>query len=391
MYREKETCITGIGQSAIYRKPTVYPFTLALDACEAAIADAGLTPADIDGVACHPLGSSMVGEGNASASPTDIQKSLDLKLTYYGSGENAAQFSPVLNAIAAITAGYCKHVLVWRAMGERWIPMYSHGFKAAVLPRSVSWKVWLEPFWAPSASNWVGIHASAHMHKYGITREQMSAIPIVQRRNAARNPKAIYREPLTLDQYMDARMVSTPFCLYDCDVPCDGTTAVVISRADLAKDMRQKPVFFEAVGGGAQGNIGDWVSRPDFPDMMMHDAAKMMWSRTDLKPKDVDTAHLYDGFTYLAMFWLEALGFCKEGESGAFIEGGHRISPDGELPLNTNGGQLSEGRMHAFGHLHEAVLQLRGQAGDRQIKDAKVSVSGVGGGGLGGAVLLRAD
>jgi acetyl-CoA acetyltransferase len=125
--------------------------------------------------------------------------------------------------------------------------------------------------------------------------------------------------------------------------------------------------------------------------MAMHDATKMMWSRTDLKPKDIDTAHIYDGFTWLTMSWLEALGICGEGESGAFIEGGERISLTGELPINTNGGQLSEGRMHGFGHLHEAVLQLRGQAGARQVADVKVSAVGNGGGNFGGALLLRKD
>jgi acetyl-CoA acetyltransferase len=251
------------------------------------------------------------------------------------------------------------------------------------------WMEYIIPYWAPSAAVWIACHASTHMQRYGITREQMSAIPIVQRRNAGLNPKAIYREPITLDDYMTARMVSTPFSILDCDVPCDGATAVIVSRLDAAKDLKQPPVVIEAVGGGARDRMDTWLCRHDYPHMAMHDAAKMMWSRTDLKPKDVSTAHLYDGFTTLTMFWLEALGLCGEGESGAFIEGGRRISLDGELPLNTNGGQLSEGRMHGYGHLHEAVLQLRGQAGERQVKNAKVSVVGNGGGSLGGAVLLR--
>jgi acetyl-CoA acetyltransferase len=237
----------------------------------------------------------------------------------------------------------------------------------------------------------MALHASAHMHRYGVTREQMAAIPIVQRRNAALNPKAIYREPLTLDAYMSARMISTPFCLYDCDVPCDGATAVIVSRLDAARSLRRRPVRFEAVGGAATGRMDTWWARDDFPHMVMHDAARMMWSRTDLKPKDVDSAHLYDGFTYITMFWLEALGFCPEGEAGRFIEGGRRIALDGELPMNTNGGQLSEGRMHAFGHLYEAVTQLRGDAGERQVKDVEVSVTGAGGGPFGGCLLLTRD
>ena len=392
-YGEKGACITGIGQSDIFRRSPVLPFHLAVHACERAVADAGLTVADIDGIACFPLGDHNVGAGSAAASPGDIAATFGLKLNWYGSGENAAQFSPVLNAIAAIAAGYCNHVLVWRALGERWVPMYSRRFNdtSAPLPTTSGWKAWVEPYWATSPATWVAIHASNHMARYGVTREQLAAIPLTLRENAARNPKAVYKDPLTLDDYMNARPICTPFCLFDCDVPVDGATAMVISRADLARGMRQPPVRFEAVGGGSHDRLNTWVSRSDYPHMMMHDAARMMWARTDLKPGDVDTAHLYDGFSYLALFWLEALGFCAEGEGGAFIEGGSRISRTGELPLNSNGGQLSEGRMHGFGHLHEAVLQLRGQAGERQIKDAKVAVSAAGGGYLGGSVLLVRD
>jgi acetyl-CoA acetyltransferase len=165
----------------------------------------------------------------------------------------------------------------------------------------------------------------------------------------------------------------------------------VVSRLDAAKDLPHRPVRFEAVGSAATDRMDTWWARDDFPRMVMHDAAAMMWKRTDLKPKDVGSAHLYDGFTYLTMLWLEALNFMPEGEVGAFIEGGQRISLDGELALNTNGGQLSEGRMHGFGHLHEAVTQLRGDAGERQVKGLKASVAGVGGGSFGGCLLLTCD
>jgi acetyl-CoA acetyltransferase len=357
-----------------------------------AIDDAGLQPSDIEGAACWPPGVPGAGEGSAAASIADIKSALGLQLKWFNAGETAAQVSPIVNAVAAIAAGYADHVLCWRAMGERWVPMYGQAdLGPGKPPPATGWKSWLAPYFAPSAANWVALHASAHMHKYGITREQMSAIPIVQRRNAGLNPKAIYREPLTLEKYMNARMISTPFGLYDCDVPCDGTTAVIVSRREAAKDLRHKPVRIEAVGVGAVDVMDTWVSRNDFPHMMMHDAAKMLWSRTDLRPKDVDSAHIYDGFTYLVMFWLEALGFCPEGEAGNFVGDGTRISRDGELALNTNGGQLSEGRMHGFGHLHEAVLQLRGQAGERQVKEVEVSITAVGGGSLAGCVLLTRD
>lgn len=387
-YGEKNVAITGLGQSEIFRKPQVLPIELALRACEQAIADAGLKPEDIDGACVWPATPSGTPSGFSSASIPDVVNSLGLKLNWWSGADNAAQLSPIMEAAAAINAGYADHVLCWRALGERWIPQ--HG--PAPMGKMYGWADWLMPYHAYSAANWCGIHANAHMTRFGITREQMGAIPVVQRRNASLNPKAIYRETFTLEEYMATRMITTPFTMLDCDVPCDGTTAVIVSRLDKARDLKQKPVLVEAVGsGGAHDQMDTWIGRADFPQMAMHEAAKMMWNRTDLTPKDVDTAHLYDGFTWLTMNWIEALGFCGEGESGAFIEGGSRISLDGELPLNTNGGQLSEGRMHGFGHLHEACLQLRGQADQRQVKDVKVSVVGNGGGSLGGAVLLRTD
>lgn len=388
-FMEKQACISGLGQSSINRKSTVYPFRLAVDACRKAIEDAGLSIEDIDGAACWPGGVTHVGEGSAAASVGDIKNSLGLKLNWYSSGEGAAMFAPVVNAIGAIAAGYATHVLVWRSVGERWTPSYSHANRPGQgLPPTGGWMQWTAPYWAPSAANWTALTADLHMRKYGITREQMAAIPIVQRRNAGLNPNAIYREPLTIDEYMGSRMITTPFCIYDCDVPCDGTTALIVSRLDAARDLRHRPIRFEAVGAAATDRMDTWFARDDFPHMMMHDAARAMWKRTDLKPKDVGSAHLYDGFTYLTMLWIEALGFVKEGEVGAFIEGGQRISLDGELALNTNGGQLSEGRLHGLGHLHEAALQLRGQAGARQVKDLQVSVAGVGGGSFGGSLLL---
>ena len=396
-YAEKEMCVSGIGQSAIYRKPTEWPFKLALDACEEAIADAGLRPEDIDGASCWPSGEVGQSTGFASASIADVAASLGLKLNWHSAGDMAAQLSPIVNAVGAIAAGMCNHVLCWRAMGERWTPSYGVAAQKMMAGRAAipaqGFREFLTPYYAPSAAIWFACHASTHMTRYGITREQMAAIPITLRRHAGLNPKAIYREPLTMDEYMNGRMVCTPFTIYDCDVPCDGATAVIVSRFDVARDLKQKPIIIEALGCGEYDRMDTWLGRSDYPHMAMHDAAKMMWSRTDLKPKDIDTGHIYDGFTFLTMSWLEALGICGEGESGAFIEGGQRIALDGDLPLNTNGGQLSEGRMHGLSHMYEAVLQLRGQAGARQVtqKTPKVSVVGNGGGSLGGAALLRTD
>jgi acetyl-CoA acetyltransferase len=181
-------------------------------------------------------------------------------------------------------------------------------------------------------------------------------------------------------------MISTPFCLYDCDVPADGSTAVIVSAADAAPGKR-RPVRFEAMGSAIRGRPS-WDQWEDITTFACRDAAAQMWSRTDLTPSDVDTAQLYDGFSFLTLAWLEALGFCDKGESGPFVEGGKRIALDGDLPLNTSGGQLSAGRLHGFGHLYEAVLQLRGDAGDRQVDGAEVCAVAAGGGPIAGCLLL---
>jgi acetyl-CoA acetyltransferase len=232
--------------------------------------------------------------------------------------------------------------------------------------------------------------ATRHFHEFGTTREQLAQIALNGRRNAARNPRAIYTEPMTMDDYLGARMISTPLGLYDCDVPADGSTAVIVSRADAAPDLRRPPVGIEAVGTAIRGRPS-WDQWDDLTTMACRDAAAMLWRRTDLAPADVDVAELYDGFSFITLAWLEALGFCGHGESGPFVEGGQRIALDGDLPLNTHGGQLSAGRLHGYGFLHEACVQLWGEAGERQVAGGpEVAVVGAGGGPLAGCLLLIA-
>jgi acetyl-CoA acetyltransferase len=167
----------------------------------------------------------------------------------------------------------------------------------------------------------------------------------------------------------------------------DGSIAVVVSRAEHAADCPHPPVRVAAMGGSP--GDGGWFHRPDYPAMASTDAAAEMWAKTDLGPADVDVAELYDGFTFLTLAWLEALGFCGTGESGPFVDGATRIALDGELPLNTYGGQLSAGRMHGYWVLHEACTQLRGDAGPRQVAGGpEVAVVSNGGGPIAGCLLL---
>jgi acetyl-CoA acetyltransferase len=193
-----------------------------------------------------------------------------------------------------------------------------------------------------------------------------------------------------MEDYLSSRMLSTPLCLYDCDVPVDGSTAFVISAADAAADLPGRSVYIEAIGSALHGR-DSWDQRDDLTTTATFDAGAMLWRRTDFGPADVDVAMLYDGFSYMTLQWLEGLGFCGKGESGPFIEGGERISLAGELPLNTDGGQLSGGRLHGWGQLYESCVQLRGEAGHRQVEAASVAVAAVGAGPIAGCMLLRND
>jgi acetyl-CoA acetyltransferase len=231
------------------------------------------------------------------------------------------------------------------------------------------------------------MYASQYFAQFGCRRETLGEIAINARTNAARNPDAIYRDPMTMDDYLNARMISTPFGLYDCDVPCDGAVAVVVSAVETAADLRRRPVLIEAVGTKVdERQSWDQGTITHLPNVF--GPAAHLWSRTTLTQADVDVAELYDGFTFNALTWLEALGFCGVGEAPDFLAGGKRIALDGELPLNTHGGQLSAGRLHGYGFFHEAVLQLRGDAGARQVRGAQVAAVSAGGGVPGGAFLL---
>ena len=383
---ERDAIIAGIGSSRIGRRLGVSALELTEAASRAAIADAGLTPADIDGVA-------TMGD----TPHEEACQQLGIAAGWHGGGfDTGGLLSPVMSAFWAVAAGRARHVLVYRTVqmvGGSILPP-----DPANAPRrsergpdrgqsfSMDWAGPLLTMHAYSAANWVAMHCRRHMYLYGTTKEQFGALAVNSRKNAGLNERAAYRDPITMDDYLNARPVSDPFGLLDCDVPIDGSIAVVVSAADYAPDAPNPVVRVQSMGGSP--GLGGWDHRPDYPKMASVDAARELWSKTDLKPADVDIAELYDGFTFLTFAWLEALGFCGDGESGPFVEGGTRIAIGGDLPVNTYGGQLSAGRMHGYWVLHEACLQLRKQAGARQVDGAEVAAVSIGGGPIAGCVLL---
>lgn len=398
---ERRACVTGIGQSDVGRRLGRDPLELTLDACIAAIEDAGLERDDVDGLATYP--GIMIGNpGFTGAGITEVHDALRLKLDWFTGGpELPGQLGSVIDACLAVACGLARHVLCFRSVwestaqgegGRAGIGLDGGGGRSGKRPRAGGGMLeFTLPFRSYSAANWIAMYAQRHFHEYGTTREQLAQIALNARRNAQVNPKAIYRDPMTLDDYLAARMISTPFCLYDCDVPVDGATAVIVSHVDAARGCRKSPLRVESVGSALRGRPS-WDQFDDLTTMALRDAGAMLWERTDLTPADVDVAELYDGFSFIAMAWLEALGFCGKGEGGPFVEGGARIARDGEIPLNTHGGQLSAGRLHGYGFLHEACVQLWGEGGERQVAgDPRVGVAAAGGGPLGGCLLLARD
>ncbi len=383
---EDRSAITGIGMSEIGRRLMVPPLPLAVQACERAIEDAGLSLDDIDGLSTYPgPGAETMGYGEGGV--TAVEAALGIRPTWHnGAGDTFGPAGSVIAAMLAVAAGLARHVLCFRTV---WESTYHQQLRSGKIdPPSGRVTGWMMPFGWTSAAHTLAMNAQRHFHRYGTTRETLGWIAMNQRANAALNPTAIYRDPMTMEDYLGARMITTPFGLYDCDVPCDGALAVIVSAADAARDLAKPPVMVEAVGTQI-------IERPEWDQTTLtHEPqvlgqAAHLWSRTSLRPADVDVAELYDGFSFNCLSWIEALGFCGIGEARDFLDGGKNIARDGVLPLNTNGGQLSHGRTHGMGLVHEAITQLRGEGGPRQVPDARVAVVGFGGLTPSGVLLLR--
>jgi acetyl-CoA acetyltransferase/uncharacterized OB-fold protein len=391
---EHRVVLSGIGRSRIGRRLMVDPQSLAVDACLAAVDDAGLRLDDIDGLSTYPGGfGSAMSEGGVTA----IEEALRIRPTWInGGGDLPGPGGSIIAAMLAVASGLCRHVLcfrtVWETTYPRWRSGSGSGGGGGGGGRRVSGPMfeWRHPFGAMSAAHWIGMNAHQYFHRYGATRELLGHVAVNARTNAARNPAAIYRDPLTLDDYFDARLITSPFGLYDCDVPCDASIAVVVSDADVAADLPHPAVHVEAVGTQILERVS-WEQGTLTHEPQVLGQAAHLWTRTDMRPADVDVALLYDGFTFNAVSWLEGLGFCGFGEAQDWIDGGRRIALDGELPVNPHGGQLSEGRTHGFGFVYEAVAQLRHEAQARQVRDARTAVVTSGGGTPSGVLLLRRD
>ena len=382
-----EAYITGVGQSEIGVKLTRHPLLLTVDAVREALSEAGLTIGQIDGVSTYP-GRAAAMPGFSPVGADELIDALGIRATWYAGGmEISSQLGAVVAAAMAVRTGQARHVICFRTVYEAAALARPTEYPTLRHPTAEGYSQWLAPFNAISAANWTAQYAMRHVKRFGLTREQLAQIALTDRAHAALNPRALVRKPLTMDEYLSARMISTPLCLYDCDRFTDASTVLIVSAGAALDEVICTPIRIAAMAGTVERHSWDQAEW-----MACYPTGADLWKRTDYQPADVDTAQLYDGFSFQALAWLEALGFCEVGAGGRFIEGGKRIALDGELPLNTFGGQIGAGRLHGFGFAHEAVVQLRRKGGARQIPgDPRVAVCASGGGPLATALLLARD
>ena len=375
--------IVGMGYTDYSKNSGTTVLNLATEACLNAVGDAGLTPDDIDGLVSFQFNDSVPAMSVAGAMGIEAAGyAVDI-----AGGGNAANLV-VLNAIAAIEAGLAKNVLCFRAMNGRsgfrlggGRDMQAHGITQFTAP--FGWITY------PQA---MAMWCRRHMVKYGTTSEQLGTLAVTFRDNAALNPRAMQRQPISMDDYLSARPIVDPFRMLDICLESDGACAVLVTSADRAKDMRHAPVYVMsgANGGGAnQGDdLFDCLRWEDHSENYSAYIADDLWRGAGVGPEDIDVAEIYDCFTYSVVAQLEGLGFCQPGEGPDFVQGG-RIARDGALPLNTHGGLLSEAYIHGLNHVVEAVDQLRGDAGPRQIPGAEIALTTAGAMTVGSALVLR--
>lgn len=368
------TAIVGIGRTAYSRDSGRTTRAMAVEACRDAIEDAGLSPAEIDGICTYMV--------NDSAQPMDVGWALGIdELAWanamYGGGNLVAD--QIATAAAVIEAGMCRTVLVYRSLNGR----SGHRFGHVAAPMRVADH---EQFDTVSGylvpPQWFAMWARRHQHEYGSTCEDLGHIAITQRKHAGPNEHALRREPLTMDDYLASRWINEPFRVLDCTSEVDGAVAILLAGADVAADTRQHPVWL--VGSANSQSGAGWTQWDDPTEMYARTVGPKIWQRTGLRPADMDVACMYDCFTYTVMATMEGYGFCEKGSVGEYFASG-RATYGGDVVVNPHGGLLSEGYIHGLNHHYEAALQLRHAAGVRQVVDAQLALVTAGGGPYGGA------
>jgi len=345
----RRVAIVGIGYSTVGRNTGLSLEQLTAESVAAAIADAGVKPTDIDGVASHCFPHQFV-----SSYETAAMMGLSELTWMSGSAEGPAFLTAGVHAAAAVASGTCEMAVAIRTIQRLGATGTGSQDRAPGRAR------FLHPFGAGQAVQWAALFKQRVMHEFGWPEEAFGRQMVAQREFATLNPGALLREPMTLEDYLSSRYVSKPLRLFDCDYPVDASGAVIFTTEERARDLNQTPVFVASWSFGTSRQASfELIS--DMTTTSSHVAAARMWSRTSLA-QDVHVAGLYDGFSVITLNWLEALGFCGRGEAADFVADGHtRLG--GRLPVNCDGGAANVGRVHGVNHVAEVVQQLRGRSG----------------------------
>ena len=358
-----KTAIVGVGNTnfgAMYRDldPERTSFELALDALARAIEDAGIDKKDIDGLLCVRV--------ESYARMADVAGLHHLRLVNQLEGSGRMAGVALQYAVMAIVTGQAETVAIvygnnGRSVGERYGGRFSPDSPAA----------WDAMFGMTSPGAAVAHMWRRYMHLYGATEESLAACAINNRKNGAKNPNAVFQKPITLEEYMQARYIAEPLRLFDYCLINDGGVAMIVTSAEKAKTLKQPPVYIGATFTAT--DLTNYYTTHDFFYGALQDIAERLYKAADVTPSEIDFAQLYDNFTPTQIFALEGMGFCERGTGHKWIQGG-RIELGGELPVNTSGGHTSESYMQGHALTVEAVRQLRGQAGERQVPNARVGL-----------------
>ena len=349
--------IVGIGMTEISRDSGRTTRALGVEAVRAAMQDAGLGAGEVDGMLSY--------HGNDSTSATTIAGDLGIRLDFYMdcSGGGSSTEALIGIAMGVIEAGMCKTVAIFRAMnGYTEARIGGTGQQAPVFRSNA---ITQGIYGMNSAGQSFAPSFMRHMYEYGTTSEQVAHVKVAHSHHASNNPRAYYKERVTVDDVLTSRWITKPLHLLDCCVETDNGVAIIVTSADRARDLRQKPAYIMGVAGRVnkeQPGGYHWTRGP-ISRVAGHYAAPIVFGQAGIGPGDVDVTGSYDAFTFTAMLQLEAYGFCKEGEGGDYVSSGI-IELGGERPNNTHGGHLCEGYTHGISHVVENVRQLRGQADD---------------------------
>lgn len=372
-----KTAIVGIGATPMVSTSGRSELELALDAIEAALDDAGLSANEVDGIV-------RFGASQRGCSETLVAHNLGIDSLRWWAGIDiggGASAALVGHAAAAVASGQATCVVGFRSLnGSSGARPGTNETTEMLRGLDPTYEEYCLPSGLTAPSQMFAMVARRHMHEYGTTAEQLGALAVTTRSYANRNPAAqMYGRTMSLDEHLDSPMVTSPLRRFDCCLRTDGAAAFVVTTAERARSLRNKPVFIkgavQATMPRQEGPLYSLVARHDLTDTPAAHVAKELYVRSGLGPDEIDVAQLYDCFTITALLQLEDWGFCAKGDAGPFVAEGN-TGPNGRLPMNTAGGNLSEGYIHGVNHVLEGVRQMRGTSTSQVTGAATCLVTG---------------